>query len=84
MENQPQPKKSQPFSKHERLLQALEHKPLTAKEVSDAHNLPLPTVYRHLTSLQTGGYVQKIRLTFALTDTGRQLLELLKEVERRT
>jgi DNA-binding IclR family transcriptional regulator len=57
----------------------LERKPLSGKEVQAATSLPLPTVYRYLGELQKIRFIIKDKGTYALTDRGRQLLEVLEK-----
>lgn len=59
------------------ILKALERKPLSAREIQSQRNLPLPTIYRYLGGLEKDKFVVKDVGAYALTDRGRQLLEIL-------
>lgn len=59
------------------ILKALERKPLSAAEIGNVCQVPLPTVYRRLKTLEQQGWITKDKDAYALTSKGRQYLEIL-------
>jgi len=65
------------FKKISVILAVLERTPLTAKEILQQTQMPLPTIYRHLNELDKYGFIQKQNKHYQLTTSGRQLLDLM-------